>query len=130
MKPRSFAWIVSGLMAAGSVFPAVAQASDPALTQLFPALAGVSLTSAQQSQLESLSAQTLPQVQRLLTPTQQAQFDQALGQGQGVRAAAVSLNLSGSQRLQILALLQAARSQVASILTPTQQRQIQDNARR
>lgn len=87
----------------------------------------VQLTPEQQSQLESLSQQSLPRVQALLTPEQRVQFDSALSQGKGVRVAALSLNLSVTQRLQILSILQVARSQFAVILPPEQQQQIQQN---
>lgn len=119
--------IASGLIVSVPAFSSIAQADSNSLTQLFPALVGVQLTPAQQSQLERLSQQTLPQVQTLLAPEQQAQFNGALSQGNGVRVAALSLNLSVTQRLQILNVLQTARSQLATILTPEQQQQIQQN---
>ena len=132
MKTRWMAVIASGLITSVPVLTvpaltAVAQAETNALTQLFPALAGVQLTPVQLTQLDSLSHQILPQVQNLLAAEQQAQFSAALAQGAGVRVAASSLNLSVTQRLQIFNILQTARSQVNTILTPEQQQQVQQN---
>jgi hypothetical protein len=127
MKPQWMTWMASGLILSASMFPSVAGANPNSLMQLFPALVGVPLTPQQQGQIESLSQQILPQLQNLLTPEQQAQFNNALGQGNGVRVAVLSLNLSVSQRLQVVNLLQTARSQLATLLTPEQQRQVQQN---
>lgn len=127
MKPRWMAWMASGLIVSVSVFPSIALADSNSLMQLFPALVGVRLTPEQQSQLERLKEQMLPQVQNLLIPEQQAQFNHSLSQGNGVRAAVLSLNLSVMQRLQVGNLLQTTRSQLATILTPGQQQQVQQN---
>lgn len=122
-------WIARGtasaLVLSTLAIPAAANATS--LTQVFPALRGIALTSVQQTQLEQLSAQALPQVQQLLTPEQQTQFNAALAQGQGARAAALGLNLSGPQRLRLVSLLQPLRSRLAEILTPAQQEQVQRN---
>lgn len=74
MKTQWMAWMISGLMLSIPMVPSLAQADTNSLTQLFPALVGVTLTPAQQIQLENLSYQTLPQVQQLLTSEQQAQY--------------------------------------------------------
>jgi hypothetical protein len=129
MKVQWMSWLMSGVIVAGASASALAQTSSNTLTQLFPALVGVPLTPTQTIQLERLSQQTLPQLQALLTPAQQIQFNQALAQGKGVRAAALSTNLSAKQQLQMLRVLQTARSQIASLLTLGQQRQIQQNAK-
>jgi hypothetical protein len=122
-------WIARGtasaLVLSTLAIPAAANATS--LTQVFPALRGIALTSVQQTQLEQLSAQALPQVQQLLTPDQQTQFNAALAQGQGARAAALGLNLSGPQGLRLASLLQPLRSRLAEILTPAQQEQVQRN---
>ena len=129
MNTRWMGWLASGLIVSGTVFPLTAQADTTSLTQLFPALVGVQLTSTQQTQLESLSNQTLPQIQNLLTPEQQAQFNTALSEGKGVRVAARSLKLSVTQQTRILNLLRPLRSQIDTILTPEQQQQVQQNVR-
>ncbi len=127
MKTQWMAWIASGLIAVVPVFPAVADSTN--LTQLFPALNGIQLTSEQQTQLVNISQQTLPQIQKRLTPDQQIQFQTALSQGHSVRGAVQSLNLSVSQRVRILNQLRPLRSQIEAILTPEQQQQIQQNVR-
>jgi hypothetical protein len=124
-------WIARGtasaLVLSTLAIPAAVRADANSLTRVFPALRGIALTSVQQTQLEQLSAQALPQVQQLLTPDQQTQFNAALNQGQGARAAALGLNLSGPQRLRLASLLQPLRSRLAEILTPAQQEQVQRN---
>jgi Spy/CpxP family protein refolding chaperone len=95
--------------------------------QSFPALLGVQLTPTQQTQLERLRSQTLPQVQNLLSPEQQEQFYMALSEGKEVRVAVLSFNLSVTQRLQIRNILCPMQSRVEAILTPEQQQQIQQN---
>jgi Spy/CpxP family protein refolding chaperone len=127
MGTQWMAWMASGLMLTVPFVSFVAQAETNSLTQLFPALVGVPLTPTQQTQLERLSDQILPQVQQLLSPAQQSQFKAALAQGKGVRAAALSLNLSITQRMQILKTVQPLRSQINTILTPEQQQQVQQN---
>jgi periplasmic protein CpxP/Spy len=126
MKPQWMAWIASGLIASVA-FPAVAEPTH--LAQLFPALSTVQLTSEQQTQLTTMSQQALPNIQKLLTPDQQAQFQTALSQGQSVRGAVQSLHLSISQRVQIMNQLRPLRSQIEAILTPEQRQQIQQNIR-
>jgi LTXXQ motif family protein len=127
MKSRWIGWMASGMIVSVASFATDARADTNSLTQFFPALTGVELTATQQTQLATLSQQTLPKLQSLLSPAQQTQFNATLASGQGVRAAALSLNLSVSQRLKILNLLQPLRSQVTTILTTEQQQQIQQN---
>lgn len=106
----------------------VAQAEPLPLTQLFPALEGIQLTPDQQNQLETLTDQTLPQIQNVLTPEQQTQFVSALAAGKGMRVALLSLNLSVAQQLELRNLLQSMRAQVSQTLTPEQQQQLRANA--
>ncbi len=119
--------MASGMIVAVVNVATDARADTNSLTQVFPALTGVELTTTQQTQLTNLAQQTLPKLQSLLSPAQQTQFNAALASGQGVRVAALSLDLSVAQRLKILNLLQPLRSQVTTILTPEQQQQIQQN---
>jgi periplasmic protein CpxP/Spy len=128
MKPRWIAWMASGLIASAALIPSVAQADENSLTQLFPALTGVQLTSEQQTQLETLSDQTISQVQNVLTPEQHTQFKSALSQGKGIRVAAQSLNLSIKQKLQLHNILQPLQAHLGTILTPAQQKQVRQNA--
>lgn len=127
MKTQWMAWMAIFPIAVVPVTASQVRAEATSLTQLFPALSGVELTPQQQSELQSLSNQTLPKVRKLLTPEQQAQFNKFLAEGKGVRGAVLSLNLSNRQRLQISNLLQPLKSRVSSILTPAQQQQVQRN---
>jgi hypothetical protein len=126
-------WMLSGLLVTVPVLTSMAQTARTqtnSLTQLFPALVGVQLSSEQLTQLQSLSQQTLPQLRAVLTSDQQLLFNNALSQGTSVRAAVESLNLSATQRFQIMSILRTKRSQLATILTPSQWQQIQQNAKK
>ncbi len=127
MQTRLIVMMMSGLMVAIPRLTAVAQADTNSLTQWFPALVGVQLVPTQRTQLEMLTQQTLPQVQRLLTPEQQTQFSSAIAEGKSMREAALSLNLSMKQRLQVFNVLQTTRSQLKAILTSEQRQQLQSN---
>jgi hypothetical protein len=105
----------------------VVQAQTTSLTQMFPALSGVSLTQEQQTQLEQLSQQTLPSVENVLTEEQRLQFQAALQEGKGVRVALLSVNLSTQQQKQIRDILQAQKTQITKTLTPQQKRQVMQN---
>lgn len=127
MKIRLISWLASGLMFSTSMLPLMARADSNSATYLSPALAEVQLTPSQQAQLEALSEQTQSQLENLLTSEQQAQFNNALSQGNGVRSAARSLNLSFRQRRQMRNILQTMRSQLDTILTAEQRQQIQQS---
>ena len=119
--------IVSSIaIAPGAISPI--QANSLPLVQLFPALEGIQLTSAQQVRLEQLTRQTLPQIKNLLTPKQQQQFDAALRIGKPVRVAILALDLSIPQKLKLSNELQSVRSKAALILTTEQQQQFIQNA--
>jgi Spy/CpxP family protein refolding chaperone len=105
----------------------MARADSNSVTYLFPALAEIQLTPSQQTQLEAMSEQTQSQLENLLTPEQQAQFNNALSQGNGVRFAVQSLNLSFKERRQMTNILQRMRSEIDDILTAEQRQQIQQS---
>jgi hypothetical protein len=105
----------------------VVQAQTTSLTQIFPALSGISLTQDQQTQLEQLSQQTLPEVENVLTNEQQVQFQAKLAEGKGVRVALLSVNLSAQQQKQIRDILQGKKAQITKTLTLQQQRQVMQN---
>lgn len=105
----------------------VVQAQTTPLTQMFPALSGVSLTQEQQTQLQQLSEQTLPEVTNLLTEEQKTQFQAALAAGKGVRVAVLSVNPSTQQQKQIRGILQAKKTQINKTLTSQQKRQVMQN---
>ncbi len=127
MKRQLISWLGSGLIISTSLFPLMARADSNSVTYLFPALAEIQLTPSQQTQLEAMSEQTQSQLENLLTPEQQAQFNNALSQGNGVRFAVQSLNLSFKERRQMTNILQRMRSEIDDILTPEQRQQIQQS---
>ena len=120
--------ILTGAMILTTPFTTTAaQAQTTSITQLFPALSGISLTQEQQTQLEQLSQQTLPELENVLTPEQQTEFRAAVEEGKGVRVALLSLKLSAEQNKQLRSIFQSARTQITKTLTPQQQRQIMQN---
>jgi hypothetical protein len=121
--------MISGLALTTPAFIPAAHSEANSLTQLFPALVGIQLMPAQQTQLMQLSQQTLPQVQQLLSSEQLSRFNAALTQGQSVRLALTSLDLSIPQQFKLRNVLQSARSQLTHILTLEQQEQLMQNAR-
>jgi hypothetical protein len=120
---------IGSLAVTTPVVSALAQVQPAALTQLFPALVGVKLQPAQQERIVQISQQTLPKIERLLTPEQAKQFDAALAAGKAVRTALFSLDLSGSQKFKLARELQSVRAKLAPILTPEQQQQVAQNTR-
>ncbi|MEA5593174.1 hypothetical protein [Rivularia sp. UHCC 0363] len=105
----------------------VVQAQTTSLTQMFPALSGVSLTPEQQTQLQQLSQLTLPEVENVLTDEQKSKFQAELQEGKGVRIALLSVNLSSQQQQQIRGILQTQKVQISKTLTPQQKRQVMQN---
>jgi Spy/CpxP family protein refolding chaperone len=103
----------------------MAQAQSNLMTNLSPALAEIELSPSQQTQLEAVKKETQSKLQAILSPEQQAQFKNALEEGNDVRSAVQSLNLSFRKRRQMKNVFQTMRSEVNSILTPEQQQQIQ-----
>ncbi len=124
-------WIGIALGSSIAIVPVMAspiQAKTIPLVQLFPALEGIQLTSAQQLQLEQLTRTTLPRIKSLLSSKQQQQFEIALTAGKSVRVAILALDLSRSQKLKLNNELQSVRSKIAIILSEQQQQQFIQNA--
>jgi hypothetical protein len=122
MKSRLVS-ILTGVMVLTTT-TTIAKAQATPLTQMFPALSGVSLTQEQQTQLEQLSQQTLPSIENVLTDEQQSKFQVALAGGKGVRVALLSVNTNAQQQKQIRDILEAKKAQITKTLTPQQQRQV------
>jgi hypothetical protein len=125
MKMKWISWLGSGLILSATTFPLMAQAQSNLMTNLSPALAEIELSPSQQTQLEAVKKETQSKLQAILSPEQQAQFKNALEEGNDVRSAVQSLNLSFRKRRQMKNVFQTMRSEVNSILTPEQQQQIQ-----
>ncbi len=106
----------------------LAQADDTTLAETFPNLAELNLTPEQEDQLIELALDTRAQLEAILTPEQQQQFQASLESGSGMRDAVLDLNLSLSQKRQIRPVMMSTRETWESILTPEQQALIQEEA--
>lgn len=85
--------ILNGAIAVSLVFPQVVSAESTDIARMFPALAGINLTSEQQKQLGTLAEKTIPEVQKALNSEQKLKFDRALASGKNMRTAIQSLDL-------------------------------------
>jgi periplasmic protein CpxP/Spy len=74
------------------------------------------LTPQQQSRLEEIRRNSVQQVETLLTPEQQQQFQNALASGQKMRSAVGSLNLSSEQQTQVQQVMQSEKAQKNALL--------------
>jgi Spy/CpxP family protein refolding chaperone len=83
------------------------------------------LTEEQKAQLAEIRQNTRAEIQNILTPQQQEQFQaMTFKMGQGMEAFR-SLNLSDEQKSQVQDILQSQKSQIQEILTPEQMQKIQ-----
>ncbi|OZH55568.1 hypothetical protein AFK68_03765 [Hydrocoleum sp. CS-953] len=83
-------------------------------------LDSLNLTPEEKTQWEEIRAQTKAQIQNILTPEQQEQFQILTSQSQGKLEAIKQLNLSEKQKTQMRAIIQSSRQQMANILTEEQ----------
>ncbi|MBW4512134.1 MAG: hypothetical protein KME64_37395 [Scytonematopsis contorta HA4267-MV1] len=127
MKNKLISIFTGAIVLSTPLTATVAMAQTTSLTQMFPVLSGVSLTTEQQTQLEQFSQQTLPSIENVLTVEQKSQFAAALAEGKGVRVALLSVNLSAQQQKQIRDIVQSKRPQIMQTLTPQQKRQVMQN---
>jgi Spy/CpxP family protein refolding chaperone len=127
MKNKLISILTGATVLTAPLTSTVVQAQTTSLTQIFPSLSGVSLTQEQQTQLEQLSQQTLPEVENVLTDEQRSQFETALAEGKGVRVALLSVNPSAQQQKQIQDILRSKKNQITKTLTPQQKRQVMQN---
>ena len=80
----------------------------------------LNLTPEQKTQWEEIRTQTKTQIQNILTPEQQQQFQTLTSQGQRRRGAMKELNLSNEQKTQMREIMESSREQMANILTEEQ----------
>ncbi|MEA5597514.1 hypothetical protein [Rivularia sp. UHCC 0363] len=73
------------------------------------------LTQAQRTQLEQVKDNTQSQVEAVLTPQQQGQFQSAVQDGQKMRSAVANLNLSPEQQTQINEIMKVSKEQKRAI---------------
>ncbi|MGB3639785.1 MAG: hypothetical protein WBA39_19745 [Rivularia sp. (in: cyanobacteria)] len=73
------------------------------------------LTQAQRTQMEQVKDNARSQVEAVLNPQQQGQFQSAVEDGQKMRSAVASLNLSQEQQTQINEIMQVSKEQKRAI---------------
>ncbi|MDJ0533001.1 MAG: Spy/CpxP family protein refolding chaperone [Xenococcaceae cyanobacterium MO_207.B15] len=82
------------------------------------------LTETQKAQLAEIRQDTRAEIQNILTPQQQEQFQTITANRDINRQAFKTLNLSDEQKSQVRNILLSTRSEVEEILTPEQRQQI------
>jgi Spy/CpxP family protein refolding chaperone len=85
----------------------------------------LNLSEEQKQQLRQIHEETRAQMQALLTPEQQEQFNTAMQNRQGSRSGKTALNLSEEQKAQMRQIMEAKKSRMQAILTPAQQQQLE-----
>ena len=73
------------------------------------------LTQAQRTQVEEIKKNARSQVEAVLKPQQQGEFQSAVEDGQKMRSAVTSLNLSQEQQTQINEIMELAKEQKRAI---------------
>lgn len=107
---------------------AKAQTVNP-LTEIFPVLSGVDLTTQQKIQLAELASNFQTEMGKIVTSDQQNQFRTALGQGKGFGEALAAMNITPDQQKQLQGVFVSIRTQLVSTFTPTQRQKIMENVR-
>jgi periplasmic protein CpxP/Spy len=85
----------------------------------------LNLSAQQQEQLRQIQEETRAQMQAILTPEQQEQFNTARQNRQGSWSGKTALNLSEEQKVQMRQIMEAKKSRMQAILTPAQQQQLE-----
>lgn len=73
------------------------------------------LTQAQRAQMEQVKTNARSQVEAVLTPQQQGEFQSAVEDGQKMRSAVASLNLSEEQQTQVNEIMKVSKEQKRAI---------------
>jgi Spy/CpxP family protein refolding chaperone len=90
-----------------------------------PFLERLGLTETQKTQLTEVRQNTRSEIQNILTPEQQEQFQTLTANMDRRLEAFRSLNLNDQQKVQVWNILQSKKSQVEDILTPEQRQKVQ-----
>lgn len=107
---------------------AKAQTVNP-LTEIFPVLSGVDLTTQQKIQLADLASSFQTEMGKIVTSDQQNQFRTVLGQGKGFGEALAAMNITPDQQKQLQGVFVSIRTQLVSTFTPVQRQKILENVR-
>jgi hypothetical protein len=104
--------------------------SSASVIQIFPALAGIELTTSQQCKITQLAENMLSTVVGILNPAQQDQLRNSMQQGTTLREFLLSLNLSLAQKWKLQASNRATRIELSQLLTSEQEEQRSQNFQR
>jgi hypothetical protein len=105
-----------------------AQSVGP-ITEIFPVLSGVDLTTQQKIQLAEIASNVQTEIGKIVTSDQQKQFRAALGQGKGFPEALAAMNVTPEQQKQLQGVFVSVRTQLVSTFTQAQRQKILDNMR-
>lgn len=85
-----------------TIMPVTAQAQtvNP-LTEMFPVLSGIDLTTQQKIQLAELASSFQTEMGKIVTSDQQGKFRTALGEGKGFGEALAAMNITPDQQKQL-----------------------------
>ncbi len=112
-----------------SMTPIAVKAQTAPLTELFPILSGIQLTTQQKIQLVELGSQTQTQIENIVTPEQRNRFRAALAQNKGFVEALGAMNITPQQQTQLQGVFRSTQTQLVSVFTPTQRQRILENVR-
>ena len=116
---RCFISILAGLMILLS-FADVAQARSLTATSSVV----FAVVQAEEDGIEQLKTKLVPQIQKILTPEQQKQFEAVLVGGASMRKAFKSLTLTAEQKTQIAMVLKSIpKMEMFTTMTPEQKRE-------
>lgn len=128
MKSNFQSLITSSVILAFAATPVnISNQTDKSLTDLFPLLAGAEILPQQKEQLIQLHQTTRCQIDKIITNTQQSQFNAAFSQSGNFGKAICAMNLNSEQWLQLRRVFESSCTKLANLLTPQQERQILQN---
>ncbi len=132
MKLQTILFTAGTIALSLAITPSVVKAETSSLSPQIMAQApqmeiweSLELTEAQKAQLADIRQNTRAEIQNILTPQQQEQFQIITANRERNIEAFRALNLSDEQKSQVRNILQSQRAQVEEILTPEQKQQLQ-----
>jgi hypothetical protein len=84
----------------------------------------LSISADQQKEFQNIQLETKPKILAVLTPSQQAQLDEKLAQGQLLWQGLAVLDLSEAQQSEVQSVIKSQRLKIFKQLTPDQRRQL------
>ncbi|MDJ0636666.1 MAG: hypothetical protein QNJ34_26035 [Xenococcaceae cyanobacterium MO_188.B29] len=96
------------------------------LAQNLPMEEGLNLSVEQKEQIQQIQENTAGQINSILNPEQQKQFQSLRGDRSNLRANIQKLNLTNTQRSQIREIMNSSRQEMSQILTDEQKQVLQE----